>query len=86
MVEFTRDDRIRLTCSQRYSGCCDVDQDCEFAGDSFYVGQLLRGQLGYLKDAVWLNETVAHSARSVRRHRSREIVVTVENVRRWFSF
>jgi len=60
--------------------CCDVGQDTEFAGAGYYVGQQLRGELGCLEHSSWLKPTLAHSARSARRHRSREIVVTVENV------
>ena len=60
---------------------CDAGQDCEFAGESLYVGQQLRGELGCLEHASWLKPTIAHCARSARKHRSREIIVTVEDVR-----
>jgi len=60
--------------------CGDAGQDCEFASESLYVGQQLRGELGCLEHASWFKPTIAHCARSARKHRSREIVVTIENV------
>jgi len=63
----------------------DVGQDCEFAAESFYVGQQLRGQIGCLKDASWIKQTASHCGNSVSRHRSREIVVTVDNVSVWYD-
>ena len=58
-----------------------VGQECAFDVDSFYIGQQLRGELGSLEHATWMRPTMAHSSRSARRRRSREVIVTVENVR-----
>jgi len=56
-------------------------EDCAFAGESFYIGQKLRGELGCLEHATWLTPTLSHCSRAVHRNRSRHVVITVENVR-----
>ena len=66
--------------TSRAVGLCVV-KECEFAGETWYIGQQLRGELGGLEHASWIKPTMAHSARSAHRHRRREIIVTVENVR-----
>ena len=75
MIEFSR-----LYCLEFVMYFLGYLKGSEYAIATYYPGQQLRGELGCLERATWLQKSIFHCPLYVRKDKLREVFLTVESV------